>query len=327
MAISRWDPFGEALRVQRELDRVFGVPVFPAAGGSLMPAMDVRRAGDDIVVSAELPGVKPEDMDVSVTDGVLAIKGSRDETTSEESQGFVVRERRSGSFSRSIMLPQGVDASTIRADYSDGLLEVTVPGAAAIENPTTVRVGVSAPASEPASMEPAAAPAVPPAAAAPDVAAAPPAAPAGPPAAASSGAPYAPAPAPATTFGQRTMPGTPAAAPAPATVPAPPAWTAPAPPTPPAPGSVETPVPGAAPAPIPPVAEEAPSAQPPTTPWTVPAPGAPGETGVAPVVPASGAPAPAAPAAPDTAVFPSTLPGSDLGGLPPAQRKPYEPGT
>ena len=79
------------------------------------------------MVQAEIPGIKPEDVDISVEGDVLTISGHHEQTREEKDRDFVRRERRYGSFSRSMPLPEGVDPDKIEADYDDGVLEVSIP--------------------------------------------------------------------------------------------------------------------------------------------------------------------------------------------------------
>ena len=104
------------------------------------PAIDVVQEDGDLVVRAELPGVKLEDVDMTVHQGVLTISGKRDEQREEERGGYLVRERRSGSFRRSLQLPEGVDEDSIRARFENGVLEVTIQGAVAAQGPKRIQV-------------------------------------------------------------------------------------------------------------------------------------------------------------------------------------------
>ena len=90
------------------------------------PALDVLQEDRDIVVRVELPGVKPEDVDITFHNGVLTISGERETEEQGESSGYYVRERRYGPFRRSISLPEGVEQESIRARFENGLLEVTI---------------------------------------------------------------------------------------------------------------------------------------------------------------------------------------------------------
>lgn len=104
------------------------------------PSMDVLEEDGNLVIKAELPGVKQEDVDITVHDRVLTISGQRREETETERGGYHVRERRRGAFSRSLMLPQDVDEDRIRARYENGVLEVTVEGAAAVREPKRIQI-------------------------------------------------------------------------------------------------------------------------------------------------------------------------------------------
>src|SRR5918998_3667409 len=104
------------------------------------PAIDVLENDGDLVIRAEIPGAKPEDVDVTVQSGVLTISGRRQEEREEERGGYLVRERRYGSFRRSLQLPEDVDESKINARFENGVLEVTIQGAAAVQEPRRVQI-------------------------------------------------------------------------------------------------------------------------------------------------------------------------------------------
>jgi HSP20 family protein len=93
------------------------------------PAVDVVTKDNDMVIRAELPGMKRENVDVSFHNGVLSISGERKEEGEHKDAGYLIQEHRYGSFRRSMTLPEGVDESKIKANFSDGLLEITVEGA------------------------------------------------------------------------------------------------------------------------------------------------------------------------------------------------------
>ncbi len=104
------------------------------------PALDVLQEDGDIVVRAELPGVRQEDVDITFHNGVLTISGVRQAEEQKEGSGYYVRERRYGSFRRSIALPEGTDESKIHARFQDGVLEVRVRGAAVVEDPERIEI-------------------------------------------------------------------------------------------------------------------------------------------------------------------------------------------
>jgi HSP20 family protein len=147
MAITRWDPFGEMLKMQRDMDRIFSR--MGTAEGRLepaetawMPRINMKRSGDDLAVHVELAGIKPEDVDIEVTDGVLTLRGERKAETERENEGWMIRESSFGSFERSIALPEGVDPATIKADFHDGMLEIHVPKALELSKPATTKIAV-----------------------------------------------------------------------------------------------------------------------------------------------------------------------------------------
>ena len=104
------------------------------------PVIDVVTENGDLVIKAELPGVKQEDVDITLQDNVLTVSGERKAEQEEERGGYYVRERRYGSFSRSLTVPEGVDESKIHARYENGVLEVTVEGAAQVQEPKRIQI-------------------------------------------------------------------------------------------------------------------------------------------------------------------------------------------
>ena len=104
------------------------------------PAVDVLTKDDDLLIRAELPGLKQEDVDITLQNGVLTLSGEHKVEEEEERGNYHVRERRYGSFRRSMTLPEGTDESKIRARYEDGVLEVTVEGAAIEQAPKLIEI-------------------------------------------------------------------------------------------------------------------------------------------------------------------------------------------
>ena len=136
--------------VNRLLDEMFGgLGRRPGSRGVAQataewaPSVDVLQKEGDLVVRAEMPGVKPEDVEVAVHNGVLSISGERKVDEEEERAGYYVRELRHGSFRRSMLLPEGVEEEKIHARYQDGILEVTLEGAAAAREPKRVQIETS----------------------------------------------------------------------------------------------------------------------------------------------------------------------------------------
>jgi HSP20 family protein len=104
------------------------------------PAIDVIQRDEDLVVRAELPGVAPEEVDITIQNNILTISGRIERERQEERGGYLVRERRAGVFRRSLQLPQGVDEDRVNARFEDGVLEVVIAGAAAGQEPKHVQV-------------------------------------------------------------------------------------------------------------------------------------------------------------------------------------------
>jgi HSP20 family protein len=134
--------------VNRLLDEMFGA--FGRRPGGRRahatewaPSVDVLQKDGDLVVRVEMPGVKPEGVEVAAHNGVLSISGERKVDEEEERAGYYVRELRHGSFRRSMILPEGVDEEKIRARYQDGILEVTLEGAATARDPRRVQIEVA----------------------------------------------------------------------------------------------------------------------------------------------------------------------------------------
>ena len=127
-ALARWDPFSELSELRTRLDRMFDDwPSIESRQRAWMPAIDVERGNGNLTIRADVPGIKPEDVKIEVEDDILTISGAHEEHTEEQHKRYVRHERRCGSFSRSMALPVGVDATQIKATTKDGVVEVTVP--------------------------------------------------------------------------------------------------------------------------------------------------------------------------------------------------------
>ena len=123
--LTRWDPFGELSELRTRFDRMFDQ--FEGRERAWTPAIDVARDDGNIVIHADLPGIKPDEVKIEVEDDILTVSGEHRESKEEKDKNYVRRERRYGSFSRSVALPPGVDAKKIKAKTHDGVVEVTVP--------------------------------------------------------------------------------------------------------------------------------------------------------------------------------------------------------
>ncbi len=131
--LTRCDPFSELLDMRREMDRLFGsfVGGTPAsmavAEGVWAPAVDVCETKDGFLVKAELPGMKQEDIQITIVENTLTLKGERRQENEVKDGGYTRIERAYGTFQRALALPSVVDASKVRAKYKDGVLEIELP--------------------------------------------------------------------------------------------------------------------------------------------------------------------------------------------------------
>ena len=132
MALVRWDPAREVDTLQSEVNRLFDTFFSgrPGDGGAMrrwVPAMDLLATDEHLVLRADLPGLDREDVNVEIKDGVLTVSGERKAEREERGRDFYRAERAFGSFSRSLALPEHVDAEKISADFDKGVLEIRIP--------------------------------------------------------------------------------------------------------------------------------------------------------------------------------------------------------
>ena len=145
MALVRWDPAREVDSLQSEMNRLFdtffGGQTRPNGGARRwVPAMDLGETDDHLVLRADLPGLGEDDVNIEIKDNVLTVSGERRAEHEEKSEGFYRVERAYGGFSRSLSLPDGVDASAVTASFDKGVLEVRVPKPAQ-RKPHRVEIG------------------------------------------------------------------------------------------------------------------------------------------------------------------------------------------
>ncbi|HLP77710.1 MAG TPA: Hsp20/alpha crystallin family protein [Candidatus Paceibacterota bacterium] len=129
---STWPRFGRLSDLRNEIDRLFEAPLDELARSSQVlsgwtPALDIHENNENIVVRAELPGMKKEDMEISLHDGSLSISGERKADRKFENAEVYRSERFIGRFQRTIALPSPVSAERITAQYKDGILTITLP--------------------------------------------------------------------------------------------------------------------------------------------------------------------------------------------------------
>ncbi|SRR5258706_3521717 len=130
---ARWDPFHQLSNLRDQLDRFFESP-FPALSEGMQPfmsgwspALDLYDDKDNLVVKAEIPGIKKEEIEISLHDGVLTLSGERREEKNHEGSDIHRSERFVGRFQRTLTLPAQVDVDKVKATYQDGILKVTLP--------------------------------------------------------------------------------------------------------------------------------------------------------------------------------------------------------
>ena len=125
-------PFGDFERMRRDMDRMWdsffeGGTLRGEEGREWLPSLDVAETKNEIVVKAEVPGLDPKDIDISLSDGLLTIKGEKKQEREEKEENFHLVERSYGSFARSIRLPNEVQSDKINASYKNGVLKIVLP--------------------------------------------------------------------------------------------------------------------------------------------------------------------------------------------------------
>jgi HSP20 family protein len=134
MAITRYEPWGLLSQLQRELERAHeGTGEGSIATAEWAPAVDIKEEADKFVLQADIPGVKPEDIDVSMEEGVLTIKGEKKTEAKIEEKNYKRIERTYGSFYRRFSLPDTANPDAISARSKHGVLEITIPKREAVQ--------------------------------------------------------------------------------------------------------------------------------------------------------------------------------------------------
>jgi HSP20 family protein len=135
MALARWRPFRDLVSIQDEMNRLFDeffgrVPSrfeTELSRSDWSPRVDISETKDDIVVKAEIPGMKKEDIKITLQDNVLTLSGERKQEKEENDTDYYRMERFYGSFTRFFNLPTVVQADRIKASYKEGILSITLP--------------------------------------------------------------------------------------------------------------------------------------------------------------------------------------------------------
>jgi len=146
MAIERWDPFHEAVSLRDAVNALFQESVLRPSNGlaqgrsAAMLPLDVSESENEFVVKASLPGVKPEDVKITLHGDTLTIQGESKFEEEKKGEHWHLRERRSGSFQRSISLSTPVDSDRAEAQFEHGVLTLTVPKSEQAK-PRQIKVG------------------------------------------------------------------------------------------------------------------------------------------------------------------------------------------
>jgi HSP20 family protein len=155
MALIRWEPVRELNTIQSEMNRLFNTFFDAPTGGNggtlrrWVPAMDLVETDEEFVLRADLPGLSEKDVQIELEDRVLTISGERRAEHEERNEGYYRVERASGSFSRSLTLPEGIDPDSVKATFDKGVLEVRIPKPEQ-RKPRRVEISVGAGADSPA---------------------------------------------------------------------------------------------------------------------------------------------------------------------------------
>lgn len=134
-AARRWEPLSRLSQLESEFERLFDLRLprmrgFQQAGGGLggfVPRLDVYEHNGSLIAKAELPGVKKEEVDISIEGGNLVIQGERKQESEVKEENYYRMERSSGSFYRSLPIPEGIQADQVEASFTDGVLEIRMP--------------------------------------------------------------------------------------------------------------------------------------------------------------------------------------------------------
>ncbi|HUL85963.1 MAG TPA: Hsp20/alpha crystallin family protein [Actinomycetota bacterium] len=135
----RWDPFRDVKAVEDDLDKLMGRAY---ARNTWVPALDVRESDDRFELTLDLPGIEPDDVNVSYEDGMLTVTGKRGFAEGTKGETWHRIERSFGTFARSVRLPRTADAEKIEAAFDKGVLTIAVPKAEAAK-PRTIEVKAS----------------------------------------------------------------------------------------------------------------------------------------------------------------------------------------
>src|SRR6202022_2258218 len=134
MTVVRYEPWALVSRLQKDIDRLFGAPLTTAAdSGAWLPPVDIHEEAGQFALHVDLPGVDPKAVEVTADQGVLTIRGQREDSRKESREGFRRIESINGEFQRRFSLPETADAQNIKAKVANGVLEVSIPKVAQVQ--------------------------------------------------------------------------------------------------------------------------------------------------------------------------------------------------
>ena len=143
--LMRWDPFRDALSLRNAMDRLFEDSFVTPHFGWIAPAsaagmaLDVYETKEQVVIKAALPGVKPEETEVTITGDTLTIRGESKEEKEVKEENYIRKERHFGSFARSVTLPAGLEADKAEAIFENGVLTLKIPKSEQVK-PKSIKV-------------------------------------------------------------------------------------------------------------------------------------------------------------------------------------------
>jgi HSP20 family protein len=125
MFVDRWFPFFDMSKTLEEMDRMFGQPLgLRSVPRGTFPAINIYEQQESVVLMAEIPGVKPKDLDLTVLGDSVTLKGQREQGSLPDGERFYRRERPMGTFTRTVTLPEPIDPDSVQAQYKNGVLTV-----------------------------------------------------------------------------------------------------------------------------------------------------------------------------------------------------------
>ena len=140
--LTRWEPAREMMTLREAMDRLFDdafTRPFSMRDGWSAPAIDMYQTDDEIVVKASLPGIKADEVQINITGNVLTLKGEVKHEEESKDKAWHIREQRWGSFQRSVALPTNVVADKAKAEFENGILNITLPKAEEVK-PKTITI-------------------------------------------------------------------------------------------------------------------------------------------------------------------------------------------